>query len=44
VQPFVNKHCALCHNAKAKLGNLDLQRFTNAGAVLADQVIWDKVR
>lgn len=43
VQPFVAKHCAMCHNAKAKLGNLDLARFTSAEKLLAEQDVWDKV-
>jgi len=43
VQPFVNKHCLMCHNAKAKLGNLDLARFTSAEKLLAEQDVWDKV-
>lgn len=43
VRPFVAKHCAMCHNAKAKLGSLDLERFHTADAVLAEQEVWDKV-
>ncbi|MBL8175568.1 MAG: DUF1592 domain-containing protein [Bryobacterales bacterium] len=43
VRPFLARHCAMCHNAKAKLGNLDLQRFTSAGTILAEQDVWDKV-
>ncbi|MFN7934519.1 MAG: DUF1592 domain-containing protein [Bryobacteraceae bacterium] len=43
IQPFLNRHCTMCHNPKAKLGNLDLQRFTSAEKVLAEQDVWDKV-
>ncbi len=43
IQPFVAKHCAMCHNAKAKLGNLDLQRFNSAQKLLEEQDVWDKV-
>ncbi|MBS1826034.1 MAG: DUF1592 domain-containing protein [Acidobacteria bacterium] len=43
IQPFLTRHCVMCHNPKAKLGNLDLQRFTSAEKVLAEQDVWDKV-
>lgn len=42
VQPFLTKHCIACHSTKAKAGNLDLERFRSADAVLAEQEVWDK--
>jgi len=43
VQPFLRKHCAQCHSAKAKVANLDVERFKSAESVLAEQDVWDKI-
>jgi hypothetical protein len=43
VQPFLNRHCVLCHSAKAKLGNLDLEKYKSGAAVLAEQHVWEKI-
>ncbi|MBI3697811.1 MAG: hypothetical protein HY238_23640, partial [Acidobacteria bacterium] len=39
VQPFVARHCALCHNAKLKTGGLDLQAHHD----LKDRPVWERV-
>ncbi|MBL8213523.1 MAG: DUF1592 domain-containing protein [Bryobacterales bacterium] len=41
VQPYVAKHCSTCHNAKAKVAGLDLDR--TADSITADQDVWEKV-
>ncbi|MBV6431095.1 MAG: hypothetical protein IANPNBLG_01217 [Bryobacteraceae bacterium] len=43
VQPFLKRHCTMCHSAKARAGGLNLEKFQNADLVLADQEVWDKV-
>lgn len=43
VQPLLAKHCNVCHSGKAKIANLDLERFRSAEAVLAEQELWEKV-
>ncbi|MBL8231664.1 MAG: DUF1592 domain-containing protein [Bryobacterales bacterium] len=41
-KPFLAKHCNACHSTKAKVANLDLERFRTVDAVLAEQELWDK--
>ncbi|HUQ93776.1 MAG TPA: DUF1592 domain-containing protein [Bryobacteraceae bacterium] len=43
MQPFLAKHCTMCHSAKAKVANLDLEKYKNPSLVLANQEIWDKI-
>ncbi|MBI3683140.1 MAG: DUF1592 domain-containing protein [Acidobacteria bacterium] len=43
VQPFLSRNCTFCHSAKAKVANLDLEKYKSASAVLADQDLWEKI-
>ncbi len=43
VQPFVARHCALCHNEKLKTGGLDLAAYRATAAALNDRQVWEKV-
>ena len=43
VQPFVTKNCVLCHNAKAKVGGLDLSAYHSEADVLKAPDIWEKI-
>src|SRR5262245_24786454 len=43
VTPFLTKHCAGCHNSKAKVANLDLLKYKSSAAVMADQDVWDRI-
>ena len=36
-------NCLLCHNAKAKVGGLNLEQYPNAQAALKDREVWEKV-
>jgi hypothetical protein len=43
VQPFLANHCYDCHDARHKKGNLNLEQYESAGAVLANPDTWDEV-
>lgn len=43
VQPFLAKHCYLCHNSNLKSGDLDLQQYKTASSVAEDWEVWEKV-
>ena len=43
VAPFLAKHCLMCHSAKAKAANLDLERFQDVRAALAERDVWESV-
>ena len=43
VAPFLAKHCVMCHSTKAKAANLDLERFKDAAAALAERDVWEGV-
>jgi len=43
VEPFLKANCLLCHNAKAKVGGLNLEQYPNAQAALKDREVWEKV-
>jgi hypothetical protein len=42
VEPFLAKNCTLCHNAKIKTAEVNLD-YHDAGAVLKDRDIWENV-
>src|SRR6266849_5864699 len=43
VEPFLKTNCLLCHNAKLKVGGLNLDSYTNSKAALHDREVWEKV-
>lgn len=43
VAPFLARHCVMCHSTKAKAANLDLERFKDARAALAERDVWESV-
>lgn len=43
VRPFLARHCTLCHSAKAKVANLDLEQYRSSSRVFAHQELWEKV-
>ncbi|MCC6590577.1 MAG: DUF1592 domain-containing protein [Bryobacterales bacterium] len=43
VAPFLSKHCTMCHNAKTKTANLDLERLRDPRAALAERDVWETV-
>src|SRR5712692_276536 len=43
VEPFLKTNCLLCHNAKLKVGGLNLDAYTNSKTALHDREVWEKV-
>jgi hypothetical protein len=43
IQPFLENHCYDCHDARHKKGNLNLEQFESADAVVAHPDTWDEV-
>jgi hypothetical protein len=43
VEPFLAKNCALCHNAKIKTADVNLEGYRDAGAALRDRDVWERV-
>jgi hypothetical protein len=43
IQPFLSKHCYMCHNSKVKSGGLDLKAYQNVDSVLKDRDTWEHV-
>ncbi|MBL8291474.1 MAG: DUF1592 domain-containing protein [Bryobacterales bacterium] len=43
VAPFLARHCTMCHNAKAKMANLDLDRLRNPQTALSERDVWETV-
>lgn len=43
VLPVLNKYCWDCHGDGASKGDVTLDRFTNATAVLSDRKLWERV-
>ncbi|HYM10905.1 MAG TPA: DUF1592 domain-containing protein [Bryobacterales bacterium] len=43
IQPFVAKHCVVCHNAKLKTGGLNFEAFHNTAQALKDRAVWEHV-
>jgi mono/diheme cytochrome c family protein len=43
VQPFVAKSCVVCHNAKLRSGELDLQHHSTPANALQDRHVWELV-
>jgi mono/diheme cytochrome c family protein len=43
VQPLLAKYCLVCHNAKLKTANLNLEAYKDAPAALKDPDVWENV-
>jgi mono/diheme cytochrome c family protein len=43
VQPLLAKYCLVCHNAKLKTANLNLETYKDAPAALKDPDVWENV-
>jgi hypothetical protein len=43
IQPFLENHCYDCHDARHQKGNLNLEQFDSADAVVAHPDTWDEV-
>ena len=43
ILPLLRDHCLACHSAEKQAGELDLERFTDIGAVRADAATWQHV-
>lgn len=42
VKPFLQTNCYLCHGARLKNADVDLQAFENVAAIVADPEVWEK--
>jgi mono/diheme cytochrome c family protein len=42
VKPFLQRNCYLCHGARLKNADVDLQAFETAAAIVADPEVWEK--
>ncbi|HWP45300.1 MAG TPA: DUF1592 domain-containing protein, partial [Blastocatellia bacterium] len=43
VQPFLSRHCHMCHNAELKTGGLDLEAYRTAESVARNREKWERV-
>ena len=43
IRPLVQRYCLDCHSAEKMKGDVNLERFTTAGAVRTDTRLWQKV-
>ena len=43
VQPVLARYCLTCHNAKLKVGNLNLEAYKDAASALKDPDVWENV-
>jgi hypothetical protein len=41
--PFLARHCTMCHNAKARMANLDLDRLRDPKIAAAERDVWESV-
>ncbi len=44
VQPFLERHCVLCHNAQVKTADLVLDSYGNGEAAAGDSDVWQRVK
>jgi mono/diheme cytochrome c family protein len=42
VKPFLQRNCYLCHGARLKNADVDLQAFETPAAIVADPEVWEK--
>src|SRR5919106_3059399 len=42
VKPFLTRNCYLCHGARLKNADVDLEAFETAAAIVADPEVWEK--
>ena len=43
VAPFLGKHCSGCHNARVKMGDVNLEQLRDLSKGLAERNLWDDV-
>ena len=44
VQPFLQKYCITCHNAKKQAGGIDFTEFKDTASVVAERETWETAR
>jgi mono/diheme cytochrome c family protein len=42
IKPFLQRNCYLCHGARLKNADVDLQAFETMDAIVADPEVWEK--
>ena len=43
IRPLLQRYCLTCHSTSRKIGELDLERFSDAAAVRRDLQVWSRV-
>ena len=43
IRPLIQRYCLSCHSTSQKIGELDLERFSDAAAVRRDLQVWPRV-
>ena len=43
IRPLLQRYCLTCHSTSQKIGELDLERFSDAAAVRRDLQVWPRV-
>lgn len=43
IRPLIRQYCLSCHSTSQKIGELDLERFSDAAAVRRDLQVWPRV-
>ena len=43
IRPLIQRYCLSCHSTSQKIGELDLERFSDATAVRRDLQVWPRV-
>ena len=43
IRPLLQQYCLTCHSTSRKIGELDLERFSDAAAVRRDLEVWSRV-
>src|SRR5579871_5664377 len=43
IEPFLKKNCLLCHNDKAKVGDLSLAPFHSTADIIANRTLWERI-
>ena len=43
IRPLLQRYCVTCHSTSRKIGELDLERFSDATAVRGDLQVWSRV-
>jgi hypothetical protein len=43
IEPFLAKNCVLCHNARLKTADRNLDAYHDANTVIEDRDVWENV-